>query len=107
MKNLIKKIWNWIISIPQDKLLHDYAGALIDLFCFAIMFRILGLCCCPHKAAFWWSYGVANALALAALVAKEIYDSKHKEGHSAEWQDIAYGVFGMVKIDICLLIALA
>lgn len=104
MKNFFKKIWNWIISIPQDKLLHDYAGALINLFTFSIFFRILGW---MIVKPFWWAFLIGNVIALLALIGKEIYDSKHKEeGHSVEWKDILYGVFGIVKIDIALLIML-
>ena len=99
MKDIIKKIWNWIISIPQDKLLHDYAAALICLFCFAILYR----CTVP----FWWAFGISDAVALLALIAKEVYDYLKPEGHSVELADIAYGMFGVLKIDLALIIMLA
>ena len=97
--DFIKKIWNWIVSIPQDKLLHDYVAALICLFSFAILFR----CTFP----FWWCILVADTLAIAALVAKEIYDHIKKEGHSAEFADIMWGLFGIAKMNLALIIALA
>lgn len=95
MKKLLKKIWNWIVSIPKDKLLHDYASLLIAMFSYAILFRI--------GVPKWWCFGTANALALAALIAKEIYDSKH-EGHSVEFKDILWGCFGILKWDAAALI---
>ncbi len=61
----LKKIWAWIVSIPSDKLLHDYAGALI---------------------------------------AKEVYDYLKPEGHSVEAADIGFGIFGILKVDVALLI---
>lgn len=95
MKNLIKRIYNWIVSIPKDKLLHDYAGELIAMFSFAILFRFL---------PFWWVFGISNAIALLFLIGKEIYDSKHHGEQSAEIADILWGIFGAVKWDIAALI---
>ena len=103
--NIFKKIWNWIVSIPQDKLLHDYAGALIDLYGFAIFFKLL--IWCTVAKPFWWAFLAGNVIALGALIGKEIYDAKHREdGHSVEWKDILYGVFGMVKVDLAILLLL-
>lgn len=98
MIEFLKKIWSWIVSIPQDKLLHDYAGALVTLFGFAVVFTF---------APFWWAFGIGNVLAVAALVAKEVYDWKHPEGHSVEWKDLAWGLFGVLKVDAALLLILA
>ena len=101
----IKKIWNWIVSIPKDKLLHDYAGALINLFVFALAFRLIGL---VIPKPLWWAFAIGNVVAIGALVIKEIYDAKHKEeGHSFEWKDILYGLFGVLKIDLAIIIMLA
>lgn len=99
MINFLKKIWAWIVSIPQDKLLHDYCAALICLFAFAILFR----CTVP----FWWAVLIASCVALLALVGKEIYDYFHKEGHSVELADILWGLFGIAKIDLALIIMLS
>lgn len=95
MKDLLKKIWAWIVSIPQDKLLHDYAGALITLYSFVILWLLL---------PFWPAAILANVTALLALIGKEVYDYLKPEGHSVEAADIAYGVFGMAKVDIALLV---
>lgn len=94
MKEFLKKVWAWIVAIPQDKLLHDYAGALIALFGFVLTFLFL---------PFWWAFLCGNLLALAALIAKEIYDAKHA-GHSCECEDIAFGLFGIAKVDVALLL---
>lgn len=91
----MRKIWNWIVSIPKDKLLHDYAGALICLYAFAVAFRFL---------AFWPAFIIGNAAALFALMAKEIYDAYHPETETAELKDFLFGVFGAVKVDIALLV---
>lgn len=99
MKDLIKKIWNWIVSIPKDKLLHDYAAALITLFLFAILYRF--------TVPFWVSFWISSAVALAALIGKEVYDYLRPEGHSVEICDILYGCFGIIKIDLALIIMLA
>jgi len=95
---MIKKIWNWIISIPKDKLLHDYAAALIALFVFALLWRF--------RVAFWPAFGIADGVALLALIGKEVYDFIKREGHTVELGDIAFGIFGIVKIDLALLLML-
>ena len=95
MIDLFKKIWNWIVSIPQDKLLHDYAGALICLFFFAIFFRF-----CPV----WLCFTLADILAVSALALKEIYDAHHREDQTPEIADFLWGLFGVVKVNLALLI---
>ena len=94
MKNLFKKIWNWIVTIPNDKLLHDYAGALICLFTFAVLFRFLPI---------WLCFVIADIVAAIALGLKELYDFKHPEGHSVEPMDFYYGLFGIMKVNLALL----
>lgn len=91
----MKKIWDWIVSIPKDKLLHDYCAELIAMFAFAILFRF--------GVSKWWCLGVSNAIAFAALILKEIYDSRH-EGQSVEIKDVLWGAFGILKWDIAALI---
>ena len=95
MKNIIEKIIQWIASIPHDKLLHDYAGELIGMFSFAVLFRFI---------PFWWVFGISNLITLLFLIGKEIYDSKHKKEHSVEIADILWGAFGLLKWDIAAFI---
>ena len=93
MKDFFAKIWAWITSRPADKLLHDYAGALITLYAFVLSFLFL---------SFWPSAIVANVLAVLALVGKEAYDYFHSDTQSVEMADIAYGLFGIMKVDVAL-----
>ena len=95
MIDFLKKIWSWVTSIPQDKLLHDYAGALIALFSFVLLFLFL------QK---WADFAWANVITVVLVVGKEIYDFVRPEGHSVECKDIAFGVFGLLKVDIALLL---
>ena len=97
MIDFLKKIWAWVVRIPQDKLLHDYATALIALFSFVLAFVFF---------RYWPSFWIANGLAAAFAIGKEVYDYFHPEGHSVEWKDLAFDLFGLVKIDLALLILL-
>lgn len=96
MKNIIKKILNWIASIPHDKLLHMDMGQLINLFSFSILFRfVVGL---------WWGLLGGFIIATAFLVWKEFFDSENKG--SVEIADILWGEAGVLLTDIPLIIAL-
>lgn len=95
MKDFLKKIWVWIVSIPADKLLHDYAAALITLFAFVLLHLVF---------KFWCCFILADAAAVLALIGKELYDYLKPEGHSVEAADVAYGLFGILKVDAALLI---
>ncbi len=100
MIDFFKKVWNWIVSIPKDKLLHDYAACLIALFAFAV-FLFLGC---------WRSMVVANIVSVAALIGKGVYDAFHPGSQSVEGEDFLYGLFGIAKFDcaaviICLFVA--
>lgn len=95
MKDFLLKIWNWIVTRQADKLLHDYAGALIALYSFVVLFLFMN---------FWLAFVLANAIAFVALVLKEVYDHIKGNGHSVEIADIGYGVFGMFKIDVALIV---
>lgn len=90
MKKLLKAIWNWLITIPYDKLWHGVVGAVVALFVFAICFRFY--------LPVWLCFVIADGAALAALVLKEIYDRTHS-GHSAEWGDILAGSIGMLIVN--------
>lgn len=94
MKDLIKKIWNWIVSIPQDKLLHEKWGAMICAFVFAIFFRF---------SPVWLCFVVADIISIGALALKELYDAQHS-GHSVELADFLWGCWGVAKVNIVFLI---
>lgn len=97
IKAAFKKVYAWVVSTPKDKLLHDYAGALIALYTFVLLFLFL---------PYWPSFIAANGVAFIALAAKEAYDAAHPDTHSAECQDVVYSLFGVLKVDIALLILL-
>lgn len=98
MKNFLKKLWNWIVSVPQDKLLHYIFGEIINLFSLVIFVHFMPL---------WAAVLTADAIAAAFLIGKEIYDSKHREeGHSVELNDIIAGLLGVLTINIAALIVI-
>lgn len=93
---MIKKIFNFIVNIPKDKVLHFTAGYIIahvvnNLWC--------GLL---HP-----SYGGAIlGLLVAHLVgiAKEVYDGCVKNGHTPEVMDIvAVTIGGFISAIISLI----
>lgn len=94
----IKKIFHIIANIPHDKLLHLFAGYIIS--------HIINNVYC---AIFTPSYGGAIAgfiVALAIGIAKEIYDSKHRETETPEIADVAYTICGGFASSLISLIAL-
>ena len=95
LKAVLRKAWNWLVSIPQDKLLHDYAGNLICIYFFAVFAIFM---------RYWNAMAVANIVAVLVLICKEIYDKLHPETHTAECADVAYGLFGVLKADIAILL---
>ena len=97
IKAAFKKVYAWVVSTPKDKLQHDYAGALIALYTFVLLFLFL---------PYWPSFIAANSVSFITLVAKEAYDAAHPDTHSAECQDASYWLFGVLKVDIALLILL-
>ena len=94
----MRKIWEFIVSIPADKWMHFCAGAGIDLFSFVILYRFVPC---------WLAFVLSIILALVALFGKEIYDYHHsQEGHSVEVMDIVAGMIGVALVNIALLIML-
>lgn len=94
----LKKMLTIIANIPHDKLLHLFAG-------YVIAHIVNNLYC----AIFTLSYGGAIAgfvVALAIGIAKEIYDSKHRETETPEVADAAYTIGGGFASSLISLIAL-
>lgn len=96
MKNIIKKIWNCIVSIPKDKILHSYAAELICMFSFALLFRLI--------TPLWLLLLIADGIALAFLIGKEIYDSYHSDTQTKELGDILAGLRGIGYFNLAALI---
>ena len=94
--SIIKKLINWIVSIPSDKLLHFIAGAGVNLYSFAIAYRI-------HPTSLLMI--LSALITITVLVAKELYDLSH-EGHSFEWLDIVAGIVGIVLTDGAMMVML-
>lgn len=88
---MIEKIIKWVVShLPQDKLLHLFAGQLI-----AALF--LGLFLALHLAP-WLAGLLAFLVSAGAGIGKEFYDKKHR-GHSVEWKDaVATAVGGLIAV---------
>ena len=88
---MIEKIIAFIVRLlPQDKLLHIFAGQLI-----AALF--LGLFFALHLPV-WLACVLAFLCAAGAGIGKEFYDKKHR-GHSVEWQDaVATAVGGLIAV---------
>lgn len=87
-----------IASIPHDKLLHLFAGYVIAHIANNVYYAI-----------FTSSYGGAIAGFVVALVigiAKEIYDSKHRETETPKVADAACTIGGGFVSSLISLIAL-
>ncbi len=95
MIDFLKKIWAWIISIPQDKLLHFVSILLLTLLTFCVVFIF---------STFWPAFGWANLLGVVASLGKELYDLIKQEGHTAEWRDLVADGAGLLTADGVLLL---
>lgn len=95
----LKKMLTIIANIPHDKLLHLFAG-------YVIAHIVNNVYCAIFTSS---SYGGAIAgfvVALAIGIAKEIYDSKHRETETPEVADAAYTIGGGFASSLISLIAL-
>lgn len=95
MIDFLKKIWAWIVSVPQDKLLHFVAVLLVAQFVFCVVFIF---------STFWPAFGWANAAGVVASLGKELYDLIKREGHTAEWRDLVADGAGLLTADGVLLL---
>lgn len=95
MIDFLKKIWAWIVSVPQDKLLHYVAVLLVAQFVFCVVFIF---------STFWLAFGWANAAGILVGLGKELYDLIKQEGHSAEWRDLVADGAGLLTADGVLLL---
>lgn len=74
----MKRIWNWIIHIPYDKLLHD--GVMIRVTALAILIlKLFGL---SNIESVCYGWGVGFIVGIG----KEIYDEiKKKSSEASDW----------------------
>ena len=94
---MIKKIFNKIISIEKDKLLHYLFGLLI-----------MGVVCVIMNVVDNLSYGgVIIAVIFSTIIVwlKEVYDESHN-GHTYELQDIVYGSVGVITQMLIIILLL-
>ena len=92
------KDWSTIVSIPQDKLLHDKWAGIICLFSFAVLYRFVSA---------WLCFVLADILTVCSLGGKELYDHIHSgNGHSVELGDFLYGLYSMARVNVAMLIML-
>lgn len=101
----MKKIIDFIAGLPHDKILHAFAGALIALWATAIIFLVVRLCGLPVRLCCTVLMGAI--ISIAALVAKEIHDALHPETDTPEAADVIYGIYGILLVDVPLLLTCA
>lgn len=80
----MKKIFDFIVSIPHDKLLHNLAGMLIAL----VALRVLAFVCIDG----FFARFIAIGAVVAAAVLREIYNKRN--GGVFDWKDMLYTVAG-------------
>lgn len=93
MKKLIQHFK--LIARRADCLLHHIAGE--DIAALALVILV-------HFLAWFWAMAIADAVAIAFLVGKEIYDSRHPDTQTAELIDIVSGLWGVLFVNILALI---
>ena len=97
MKKILNKLFNAIIGVSKDKLLHFICSLLITQIVIAVVSTIFN----P-------SYGVAIIGLIVGVVAgiiKEIYDNNH-EGHSIQFNDFIASFIGALFGFILMVVAI-
>ena len=97
MKKILSKLFNTIIGVSKDKLLHFICSLLITQIVIAVV-----------SAIFNPSYGVAIIGLIVGVVAgiiKEIYDNNH-EGHSIQFNDFIANFIGALFGFVLMVIAI-
>ena len=93
----MKKIIDYIKLIARRAacLLHHIAGEDIAALILVIL---------VHFLAWWWALLIADAVAIAALVGKDLYDAALPETQTAELIDITSGLLGVLYVNILAVI---
>ena len=97
MKKILSKLFNAIIGVSNDKLLHFIFGLIITEIVIAVVSTIFN----P-------SYGVAIIGLIVGIVAgiiKEIYYNNH-EGHSIQFSDFIANFIGALSGFVLMIIAI-
>ena len=94
----LKKMLTIIANITHDKLLHLFAGYVIA--------HIVNNVYCEILTPSYRGAIAGFVVALVIGIAKEIYDSKHKETETPEVADVVYTIGGGFISSLISLIAL-
>lgn len=97
MKKILSKLFNAIIGVSKDKLLHFICSLLITQIVIAVVSTIFN----P-------SYGVAIIGLIIGVIAgiiKEIYDNNHK-GHSIQFSDFIASFIGALSGFVLMIVAI-
>ena len=97
MKKILSKLFNAIIGVSKDKLLHFICGLLITEIVITVV-----------SAIFNPSYGVAiigSIIGVVAGIIKEIYYNNH-EGHSIQFSDFIANFIGALSGFVLMVVAL-
>ena len=97
MKKILSKLFNTIIGVTKDKLLHFICGLLVTQIVIAVV-----------SAIFNPSYGVAIIGLIVGVVAgiiKEIYYNNH-ERHSIQFNDFIANFIGALSGFVLMVIAI-
>lgn len=97
MKKILSKLFNDIIGVTKNKLLHFIFGFLITQIVIVVV-----------SAIFNPSYGVAIIGLIIGVVAgiiKEIYNNNH-EGHSIQFSDFIASFIGALSGFVLMVIAI-
>lgn len=97
MKKILSKLFNAIIGVSKDKLLHFIFGFLITEIVIVVVSTIFNL-----------SYGVAIIGLIIGVVAsiKEIYYNNNHEGHSIQFNDFIASFIGALSGFVLMIVAI-
>ena len=98
MKKILSKLFNTIIGVSKDKLLHFICSLLITQIVIAVVSTIFN----P-------SYGVAIIGLIVGIVAdiiKEIYYNNNHERHSIQFSDFIANFIGALSGFVLMVIAI-
>lgn len=96
MKEFFYKIWNFVVSIPQDKLLHFAVSAVITAIAI-LLFKLCGFG--KESCAYGWLVGFAFGMG------REIYDEiTKKDSESGDWLYDAVAFTGVALYSLFLML---
>lgn len=88
MKNIFKKILDFLSSIKQDKLLHFIVGLILFELFYGLMFSLIGV-------NTWVSRGLSFALVVLVGIWKDFYYDR-KNGGTVDIKDVTATELGAI-----------